>query len=95
MSCPHVIQVAGKIDRPTIGGEAAERNSFSKRIKSFFGATSFGHLPVIRTPCGEMATIDQKCCDAAISPLMAPITAGRLAIAVNRDADHSDQLATI
>jgi hypothetical protein len=95
MSCPHVIQVAGKIAPFTIGGEAVERNGFQKRIISFFGATSFGHLLVIRPPCGEMATMDVKCCDAAISPLIAPITAGRLAIAMNRDRGHSDQLATI
>jgi hypothetical protein len=42
-----------------------------------------------------MATANQKRRDAAIWPLMAPITAGRLAIAMNRDGDHSDQLATI
>jgi hypothetical protein len=59
------------------------------------GIEFLAHLLVIRTPCGEMATMDLKCCDAAISPLIAPITAGRLAIAMNRDGGHSDQLATI
>jgi hypothetical protein len=95
MLCPHVIQVAGKIARLTIGGEVAEGNGFSKRIKSFFGATSSRHLLVIRPACGEMATMNLKRRGAAISPLMPPITAGRLAIAMNRDGGHSDQLATI
>jgi len=42
-----------------------------------------------------MATVDLKRRAAPISPLMPPITADRLAIAMNRDGRHSDQLATI
>jgi hypothetical protein len=95
MLCPHVIQVAGKIGGLTIGGKVAGRNGFSKRIKSSFEVANSWHVLGIRTPCGEMATMNLKCCDAAISPLMPPITAGRLAIAMNRDRGHSDQLATI
>jgi hypothetical protein len=95
MSCPHVIQVTGKIGGPIIGGEIAERNGFSKRIKSFSGAGCSWRLPVVPTACGEMATMDRKRRYAPISPLMPPITTGRLAIAMNRDRDHSDQLATI
>jgi hypothetical protein len=95
MLCPHVIQVAGKIARLTIGDEVAEGNGFSKRIKSFFRGHKFPASSRHSAPCGEMATMNLKRRGAAISPLMPPITAGRLAIAMNRDGGHSDQLATI
>jgi hypothetical protein len=53
MLCPHVIEVEDKIAKPTIGGKVAERNGLSKRIISFFGATSSRHLLVIRPPAAK------------------------------------------